>query len=89
MSNGNGNGRPSWDYNVGLVLAVLGGLILLFKFKIAQTVLSLWPAALIYLGWQMYRKADRPRRARVRVPLPPAPPEAPAPPEHEEEEELA
>ena len=65
--------RPAWDYNIGLVLVLVGGLILLVKLKIFQFVLSLWPLALIFLGWQMYQKADdRPRRRR-RASAPPPP----------------
>ena len=68
--------RGRWDHHVGMALALLGGLLLLVKFKVHTLVLSLWPVALIYLGWQMYRKADhespRSRRHGRRSPPPPA-----------------
>ena len=63
----------SWDHNIGMVLAVLGGFILLVKLKIHTIVFSLWPVALIFLGWKMYRnaEADDPRsRRRGRRPTP-------------------
>jgi hypothetical protein len=54
--------RPGLDYNVGLVLIVLGGFILVFKLKILAYLLKLWPVALIWLGWRMYRRADEEER---------------------------
>ena len=71
----NGNGRPGWDYNIGLVLAVLGGIILVSKLKILQFILNLWPLALIFLGWQMYKKADGEPRRRRAAPQPDLPDE--------------
>lgn len=66
--------RPSWDHDIGIVLAVLGGFILLVKLKIHTLVLSLWPVALIVLGWKMYRRAGEqsPRDHRPSPPPPPA-----------------
>ena len=47
-----------WDYNVGLVLAVLGGFALVVKFKVIAYLVKLWPLLLIWLGWRLFRRAD-------------------------------
>jgi hypothetical protein len=54
-----------WDHNAGIVLAVLGGLLLVKKLGILQHLLQLWPIALIALGWQMYRRADEGARPQA------------------------
>lgn len=54
--------RARLDYNLGIVLIVLGGFLLVFKLNVLAHLLKLWPVALIWLGWRMYRRADEEER---------------------------
>jgi len=64
---GNEPERAQRDQGLAIALLILGGLIFLVKlvgWAALRSVIMLWPIALIVIGWQMCRRADREERGR-------------------------